>query len=278
MNKIITLTLGTTMLCGLLLTSHSGNVKAGEVNVKNSHSLLINESNNHSMGDFIKKDMSSRMNESSGISATETGRPSMDFIDISSNNGEITTSEFQMMKDKYNIKGVIVKLTEGSSYRNPEAPKQIANAKAAGLRVSVYHFSWFDSTEGAIEEAQYFLDYAKELNLDADTSFVNDYEKVKTPLESDPTSNSLKFAETLNSGGYKNVYHYSSKTWFSSVLDMSKLGEENCWVAEWPMDPKDDSLLNTGNAAWQWASDLYFPELGDNRQFDISTDYLNAFS
>ncbi|QSE77682.1 cell wall hydrolase [Lactococcus taiwanensis] len=230
------------------------------------------------MGDLLKKDANLRINKYSGISAEETGRPSKDFIDISSHNGVITKDEFQIMKNKYGIKGVVVKLTEGNVYRNPEAPKQIENAKAAGLKVSVYHFSWFDSTQGAIEEAQYFLDYAKELNLDTDTSFVNDYETVSNPLELDPTSNSLKFAEILKSEGYNNVYHYSSKSWFSSVLDMEKLGEENCWVAEWPMNPTENNLLNTGNASWQWASDLYFPELGDSRHFDISTDYLNAFT
>ena len=278
MKKIVTLTVGTTMLCGLLLSSGVGSINADKIDYKSSHSLLIKGTNNHSMGELIKKDTSPRINESSGISAAETGRPSKDFIDVSSNNGEITKEEFQIMKNKYGIKGVIVKLTEGNVYKNPEAPKQIANAKAAGLKVSVYHFSWFDSTQGAIEEAQYFLDYAKELNLDGDTSFVNDYEKVDAPLESNPTSNSLKFAEVLKSGGYKNVYHYSSKNWFSSVLDMKKLGAENCWIAEWPMNPTEDNLLNTSNAAWQWANDLYFPELGDNRQFDISTDYLNAFT
>lgn len=227
MKKIVVLTVGSTLLSGLLLGSHVGIINAAQVEYKNSHSLIINETTNHSMGELIKKDISPKVNESSGISAAETGRPSKDFIDISSNNGEITKEEFQIMKNKYGIKGVVVKLTEGNVYKNPEAPKQIANAKAAGLKVSVFHFSWFDSPQGAVEEAQYFLNYAKELNLDRDTSFVNDYEKVDTPLESDPTSNSLKFTEILEAGGYKNVYHYASKTWFSSVLDMKRLGERN---------------------------------------------------
>jgi hypothetical protein len=75
----------------------------------------------------------------------------------------------------------------------------------------------------------------------------------------------------------RNTRH-SSKSWFSSVLDMTKLGPKTCWVAEWPMNPTNGQLLHTENASWQWASDLYFPELGNARHFDISTDYLNAFS
>lgn len=276
MKKNTLLMLGTIVLSSSLLTSPSVYVHARGVSSQMTH--ITNRNVNHSMGDFLKGTANLRRLETSGISAAELGRPSKDFIDISSHNGDISKEEFQMMKDKYGIKGVIVKLTEGSSYRNLNAPMQIANAKAVGLRVSAYHFSWFDSPERATEEAEYFLDYAKELNLDLNTSLVNDYESVSSPVESDPTTNSLRFAEVLKTAGYENVYHYSSKTWFSSVLDINKLGQKNCWVAEWPLNPTADNPLHTENAAWQWASDLYFPELGDSRYFDISTDYLNAFS
>lgn len=275
MKKFVALTLGTTLLSSALLTQNMVHAATttGAQNIE-TH-MVINQLNNHAMGDLIKQSTAVSFADESGISAAETGRPSKDFIDISSNNGAISKDEFQLMKDKYGIKGVIVKLTEADSYRNPEAPAQIANAKAAGLKVSVYHFSWFANAEEAAEEANYFLDYAKELNLDQNTSFVNDYESQKVP---ESTENSLVFAQTLKDAGYANVYHYSSKGNFDTLLDMSKLGEKNCWVAQWPMDPSSDNLLNTNNAAWQWASDLYFPELGSARHFDISADYLNAFS
>ncbi|WP_424348884.1 GH25 family lysozyme [Latilactobacillus sp. 5-91] len=275
MKKIVTLTLGTLLLSSALLTP---NIVGAASQTGHSGAIMqtiINEHNNHAMGDLIKRSELTPFADESGISAAETGRPAKDFIDISSNNGSISKDEFQLMKNKYGIKGVIVKLTEGDSYRNPLAPEQIANAKAAGLKVSVYHFSWFANTQEAAEEATYFMNYAKELNLAQNTSFVNDYEAVNS---SSATTNTLKFADTLKAAGFKNVYHYSSKSWFSSVLDMTKLGPKTCWVAEWPMNPSENQLLHTENASWQWASDLYFPELGNARHFDISTDYLNAFS
>lgn len=275
MKKIVTLTLGTVLLSSALLTQNTVYATNQTGSSGAITHTIINENNNHALGDLIKQNGPAYFADESGISAAETGRPAKDFIDISSNNGSISKDEFQLMKNQYGIKGVIVKLTEGDSYRNPLAPEQIANAQAVGLKVSVYHFSWFANPQEAAEEATYFMNYAKELKLAQNTSFVNDYESVNSP---NATSNALKFADTLKAAGFKNVYHYSSKSWFSSVLDMTKLGAKTCWVAEWPLNPSNDQLLHTGNASWQWASDLYFPELGRTRHFDISTDYLNAFS
>ncbi|MGX7274413.1 GH25 family lysozyme [Enterococcus haemoperoxidus] len=39
------------------------------------------------------------------------------------------------------IKGVVVKLTEGTTYKKTLAPSQVNIAKKAGLTVSTYHFS-----------------------------------------------------------------------------------------------------------------------------------------
>ena len=54
------------------------------------------------------------------------------FIDISSHNGVISVSEFLSLKSQ-GITGVVVKLTEGTSYTNPYASSQISNAQAAGF-------------------------------------------------------------------------------------------------------------------------------------------------
>lgn len=69
-----------------------------------------------------------------------------------------------------------MKLTEFTTYRNPYAKSQINNAKAAGLVVHAYHYSWFTSTAKAKAEAQYFAKYADELNLGSDAIMFNDIE------------------------------------------------------------------------------------------------------
>ncbi|WP_081182112.1 GH25 family lysozyme [Enterococcus villorum] len=238
----------------------------------------ITENNQHTLGDSIKKRnllQKRSLEANNGISAAEANRPAKDFIDVSSHNGVPTVEEYQTMK-KYGVRGVVVKLTEGDSYRNPLAPEQIKHAQEAGLKVSVYHYAWFNEGEDTKDEANFLLAYMNELNLPFDTVIVNDSENPKMNLDK-VTDNALTFQEVFQQVGYPNVIHYSNASWFTDgKLDTQRLGKENCWVAQWPYNPSDDHLLHTDKAAWQWASDLYFPEFSE-RVFDISTDYLGRF-
>ena len=102
--------------------------------------------------------------------------PRQDFIDVSSWNEYISIEQYSLMKNKYGIKGVVVKLTDGTSYINPYAESQIRNAQSAGLVVSVYHFSRYTTSEEAIQEANYFVNYMKKLKLNSSTIAVNDAE------------------------------------------------------------------------------------------------------
>ncbi|WP_438846011.1 GH25 family lysozyme [Enterococcus sp. AZ084] len=262
------------VICFTLLVYVGGTVQATSIPIKPT----ITEKNQHVLGSSsqFSESFTRSLTDDSGISAAEPGRPAKDFIDISSNNGKISSEEFQTMKN-YGIKGVVIKLTEGDSYKNPLAPEQIASAVAAGLKVSVYHYAWFNEEADTKGEAQFLLDYMKELNLPSSTVVVNDSENPKMNVDK-VTDNALVFQKAIQQGGYQNVVHYSSASWFTeNKLDMTRLGKENCWVAQWPYDPSDKNPLHTDTAAWQWASDLYFPEF-PSRHFDVSSDYLKKFT
>lgn len=240
---------------------------------------MITEENQHVVGDSLRHGAIKKMKASStfGIPAGETGLPAISFIDVSSNNGTITTEEFMIMK-KYGVKGVAVKLTEGDSYRNPLAKQQIAAASEAGLKVSAYHYSWFNEEKDTRDEANYFSDYAKDLGLSQSTIMINDVENPSMAVNK-AQENSIIFTDQLNKNGYDSVKHYSSASWFTSgTLNQAALGYKNTWVAEWPMSPSENNLLHTNSAAWQWASDIYFPELGEQRLFDGSVDYTGEFT
>lgn len=208
------------------------------------------------------------------ISATETNRPSKDFVDISSHNGALSVADFNEMK-KYGIRGVVIKLTEYTTYLNPEAKTQIENAKRAGLVVSAYHYSWFTTKAGAEQEAVYFAQKANQLGLPKNTLMVNDAEQTEMTA-GNVTENSIAFQKKLNSLGFSRVAHYSMFDWFNrKILDEDKLGPGNSWVASYPYNPLATNLLHTGNAAWQWSSELTFP--GVSGRFDINVSYNNLF-
>lgn len=208
------------------------------------------------------------------IDAGEKTRPAKDFVDVSSHNGNLSVANYNTMK-QYGVKGVIVKLTEYTTYENPYAASQIANAKAAGLKVGVYHYSWFNTEAGARAEANYFAAMAKRLNLPAETLMVNDAEQGEMAA-GNVTNNSLAFASQLKAQGYSRTMHYSMLNWFNTgVMNPSTLGYNNIWVAQYPYNPLASNLLNTNYGAWQWSSELTFP--GIRGVFDISIDYTNIF-
>ncbi|MCB5956213.1 GBS Bsp-like repeat-containing protein [Enterococcus sp. CWB-B31] len=211
------------------------------------------------------------------VNAGESNRPKLSFIDVSSHNGTITTSQYQMMKN-YGVTGVVVKLTEGTTYFNPYAQSQIANAKAAGLKVSVYHYSHYTSTAGAQAEAKYFVNKANSLSLSKDTVMVADIEE-SSMRTSAVNANTQAFKAQLNNSGYSKVAYYLSRSWLDvagGVFSSSIFGKENIWVAQYPYTPTASQNWNSDYSSWQWSSNFYFP--GISHPFDVNTDYTGLFT
>lgn len=114
-------------------TEHSDNIYIDNTQYGVSRSDLVSEGS-------LRKKLTRNELTLPAVSATNNDTPRKDFIDVSSHNGSISVASYQTMK-KYGVKGVVVKLTEATSYKNPYAKEQIANAKKAGLNVSAYHYS-----------------------------------------------------------------------------------------------------------------------------------------
>lgn len=219
------------------------------------------------------------------VMSTNTNTPRKDFVDVSSNNGSVSVSDYQKMKSS-GVTGVVVKVTEASSYHNPFATSQIANARAAGLKVSAYHYGWMNSTTDARSEADYFVNNAAADGIGRSDTMVLDFEEPKVIGQSvDHTQNMQAFIDEVKRLGYNNVRVYTGP-WVISKTNMNtaSLGKKNMWIAAYP----NDSSLYANRAdysdygAWQWASDLKFPGVtdftGSPRQFDISADYTGIFS
>lgn len=260
------------LLLNLLLVGLSGAAFLSATTSASAQNIDITEANNNVMGNNMKKAEGARSKRSV---SDPTLLPRMDFIDISSWNGELSVESFEMMKSQ-GVKGVVVKLTEYTTYKNPFAKIQIENAKKAGLTVSTYHYSWFVDEQKAVEEANYFADCAEELGLNKNTVMVNDAEEAEM-IPADVTITSTAFKNQLNKRGFSNVIHYSMASWFTNNwLEFDVLGKENSWVAEWPKNPSSDNLLHSDTAAWQWSSQIEFA--GISGVFDVNVDYLGKFT
>lgn len=208
------------------------------------------------------------------ITAGQAGTPRMDFVDVSSWNGRLTTADFDNMKS-HGVKGVIVKLTEGTYYINPNAQAQIASAQAAGLRIAVYHYSKYQTPVSAIGEADYFTTFVKQYGLTNNTVLVDDLEDSAT-RQGDVTQNALAFRDRLAANGYQRYMLYTSPSYIAATkLNPNTFGLRNIWMASYPYQPTANNLWHTQYGAWQWNSKTSFP--GVPGLFDVSIDYGSPF-
>ena len=207
------------------------------------------------------------------------------FVDVSSHNGEISIGDYRTLANK-GVGGVVVKLTEDTWYKNPNAENQIRNAQAAGLQVSTYHFSRYTSEEAARTEARFYIAAAQRLNLPKNTLMVNDFEDAK--MQPNINRNTQAWADEMRKNGYTNLMFYTSASWLDEnnlrkkgPVNTAQFGLQNFWVAQYP-SPKlsindAKSLRYNGKAgAWQFTSQAEL--LPGKHLFDHSVDYTGRFT
>ena len=207
------------------------------------------------------------------------------FVDVSSHNGDISIGDYRTLANK-GVGGVVVKLTEDTWYKNPNAENQIRNAQAAGLQVSTYHFSRYTSEEAARAEARFYIAEAQRLNLPKNTLMVNDFEDAK--MQSNINRTTQAWADEMRKNGYTNLMFYTSASWLDEnnlrkkgPVNTAQFGLQNFWVAQYP-SPKlsvndAKSLRYNGKAgAWQFTSQAEL--LPGKHLFDHSVDYTGRFT
>ena len=207
------------------------------------------------------------------------------FVDVSSHNGDISIGDYRTLANK-GVGGVVVKLTEDTWYKNPNAENQIRNAQAAGLQVSTYHFSRYTSEEAARAEARFYIAAAQRLSLPKNTLMVNDFEDAKMQPNINRTTQA--WADEMRKNGYTNLMFYTSASWLDEnnlrkkgPVNTAQFGLQNFWVAQYP-SPKlsvndAKSLRYNGKAgAWQFTSQAEL--LPGKHLFDHSVDYTGRFT
>ena len=207
------------------------------------------------------------------------------FVDVSSHNGDISIGDYRTLANK-GVGGVVVKLTEDTWYKNPNAENQIRNAQAAGLQVSTYHFSRYTSEEAARAEARFYIAAAQRLSLPKNTLMVNDFEDAK--MQPNINRNTQAWADEMRKNGYTNLMFYTSASWLDEnnlrkkgPVNTAQFGLQNFWVAQYPSPKLSEndakSLRYNGKAgAWQFTSQAEL--LPGKHLFDHSVDYTGRFT
>ncbi|KRN28635.1 endolysin [Lactobacillus selangorensis] len=188
-------------------------------------------------------------------------------------------SFFQTLANR-GVKGVVVKLTEGSAdgtaYVNPKAGTQIKNAQAAGLNVSLYHFGDFYGDADAIAEAKWFVAYAQKYGLSKSTVMVDDKETRATGESAAHLTSSINaFDNYLKSQGYSNTALYTMRSWFTDgIINVNDITVDHFWIADY----SDQLYYNNSKIdMWQYTSSYNWDGTGQNN-IDMSLDYTQYFT
>ncbi|MGT2819212.1 GBS Bsp-like repeat-containing protein [Streptococcus intermedius] len=252
-----------------------------EKSVVKENPVVANETKKDNKSTFF----AAQNNQATARSNTAAQVKKSTFVDVSSHNGYISKEDYQRLAEK-GVSGVVVKLTEGTSYKNPYAASQIQNAQAAGMQVSAYAFSHYTNEVEARAEARYFAEEARRLNLPSSTVMVNDIED--SNMLSNINTTTQAWADEMRRMGFSNLMYYTSASWLDrnnlrtkGPIQTERFGLENFWVAQYPtskLSADDAKTLkyNSEAGAWQFTSQAEL--LPGRHVFDQSVDYTGRFT
>ena len=120
-----------------------------------------------------------------------------------------------------------------SSQKDSRFEEHYRNAKAAGLKIGVYWYSYADSTSDAITEAKACLSCLSGKTLDLPVYFDMEEPWQISYGKATLTKMAENFCDTIKKYGYR-AGVYANAYWFSSCLNYSTLRNKySIWLAQW---------------------------------------------
>jgi len=185
-------------------------------------------------------------------------------IDVSKWNGVIDWNEAK----KDGVEFAIIR--EGYGKKDP---KQIDKkfydnyngAKAAGIHVGVYHYSYADSVEDAVKEAQFCLENIQGLDLDFPIVFdIEDKEQLK--LNTRQRTDIVKaFCSEIEKAGYYAMF-YCNLNWLNNYLYRDELlPKYDLWLAQW-----NSASAGAPCGIWQKSDCGHISGISGNVDIDIA--------
>lgn len=142
----------------------------------------------------------------------------------------------------------IVKVSEGTSYRNPKASSQISTAISNNMMPMAYHFATFSSnSSAAVAEANYDIKAAQAFGLPKGSYIACDYETGQGNNiygGKTPTANAIiAFMDQIKAAGYKPLLYASSSVLGNNIDTNSVIAKypNSLWVASYAISGRIDN-------------------------------------
>lgn len=151
-------------------------------------------------------------------------------IDVSKYQGEI---DWQKVKAD-GVQFAIIRAGYGreSSQKDPYFEKNYEGAKAAGLSVGAYWYSYAESIEDAKIEAKTFLEAATGKSFDLPVYYDVEEGKQAQKGKEFVTGCILAFTDAVKQAGYTPGV-YANTNWLTNYIDRDKLGDMSIWKADY---------------------------------------------
>ena len=169
------------------------------------------------------------------------------------------------------VKAVVVKLTEGTTYRNPKAAAQLAAGRRMGMQVHGYHYAHYHNSADSVAEGRFFGTTAKALGLPTESVMVADVED--PGLTGELTGLTNVFLQTVKVIGYPHTDLYTMASWLTTRrFDRVALIPKNLWLASYGVN--QPGVDNVGT--WQFTNN--FQGLGVDMSYDFFGHYTTRLT
>ena len=186
--------------------------------------------------------------------------------DISKYNGNVN-----MKLDKQNgMDFVILKAGSGYSGEDSKFQQNYRNAKAAGLNVGAYWYSYAMSVEEAKEEAVRFMKILgkKQFEYPVYLDF-EDPSQRKIPTKT-KTDMAIAFMSILEKNGYYTGL-YSSGYWINNQFEKNRLKDYDVWIAHWHVTRPNCFTPDYG--MWQFTNKSKIKGVPDTGEGGVDMNY-----
>lgn len=169
-------------------------------------------------------------------------------IDVSKHQGII---DWKKVKND-GVEFAIIRIGYGGSapVKDAKFEENYKNARANGLDVGVYIYSYADTLTDAKTEANAVINWLGGRDLELPVYFDIEDKKQSVLGNTLRTNITKTFCEMIEGAGYW-AGIYANKSWLTSKLNMSELNAYTVWVAQWA----NTNTYKGPYAMWQYTSD-----------------------
>jgi len=185
-------------------------------------------------------------------------------IDVSKWNGTIN---WQKVK---NVGIDFAMIREGYGKKSPtqidkKFRENINGAKSVGINTGVYHYSYADSIDDAVNEAQFCLENIEGYALEYPVVFDCEDKEMLKLNNRQRTDICKAFCETIENAGYYAMI-YANKNWLDNYLYADKLLKDfDLWLAHWGVEKPSYSC-----GIWQYGGTGKIDGISGNVDLNIS--------